>query len=74
MSYNIDPIEESHLRDACATLRGIKQFLEHGTPLYPGALLFEDDDPIETHIEDAADHLADIIGRIESSKYQGSGS
>lgn len=71
MSYQIDPIEESHLRDAYATLKGIQEFLEQGTPVYPGALLFEDDEPIETHIEDAAEHLIDILKRIEASKYQG---
>lgn len=74
MSYTIDPIEESHLRTAHATLMEIRKFLLNGHPVHPGALLFDDDDPIETHVEDSADYLRDIINRIETSKFQGSGS
>ena len=71
MSYNIDPIEIANLRTVHETLSEIKKFLDQGAAVHPGALLFDDDDPVETHVEDSIEYLTDIINRIEASKYQG---
>lgn len=74
MSYNIDPIEASHLRTAHETLSQIKKFFDEGHPVHPGALLFDDDEPVQVHVEDSVSHLTEIINKIEAEKFNGSGS
>lgn len=71
MSYLIDQIESDQLRGVHTILSEMKRFLDEGTPIRRGALLSDDDDPVEVHVDNAIADLTVLINRIEASKYQG---
>jgi hypothetical protein len=66
--YQLDPIEESNLLSVYETLRQIQIMLEGSGQVSAGALLFDDDEPLVTHVAQNLESLAELMTEILREK------
>ena len=64
--YPLDIIEVNQLRDVHEVLAMISNMFDCGGEVHAGALLFEDDETIEEHVNEAVTTIAAIVNRARA--------
>ena len=69
--YQLDRIEVNMLVDIHEVLQAIDEMFEEYELISKYALLFEDDETLAEHIQQAKSKITQIVNRARASDYQG---